>query len=301
MALASNAPTGTVPGPSAVLSPMPWYRSGDIVVCRAPIAVLIQNRAEICYNLQYIMNAVSDKATMNKDQSWKLFDKINRSYDFLNHLFSFGMDRIWRKRIGKFLPASGDLVLLDAATGTGDVIFTLVKNNGAIRKAYGIDMSVRMLEEADKKLGRHGAPGGKIVFSKADMNTTPFPDDTFDVITISFGIRNVSDPKNALKEMYRVLKNKGKVIVMEFSIPGNRLVRLVYLFYLRDIIPFLGKLFSRDAAAYSYLNTSIEAFPYGQRFRAILEDAGFRNVSFHPQTWGVSTIYVGEKTDENQN
>ena len=229
-----------------------------------------------------------------KAVSWQVFDSISSRYDLLNHLLSFGLDFRWRKRLKDFLPSQDNQLLLDVACGTGDVLIVLVQENPRIAKAYGIDLAKKMLGYAQRKVERKGLQG-KIQLRHGDAQEIPFPEKTFDTVTIAFGIRNIENPIFVLKEMYRVLKNKGKVLILEFSLPENFLLRTGHLIYLKTIVPLLGGMISGHFKAYRYLNQTIERFPYGEQFRRMMEQVGFHRVQAHPLAGGIACIYEGEK------
>ncbi len=222
-----------------------------------------------------------------KRDVWKLFNKIAPYYDFINRILSFGIDRLWRKRIARFV-RNGDSVL-DIATGTGDVVSSILKER-QVNLVIGVDRAENMLSKARKKIKDR-----RTIFLMADGMRLPFKDRSFDAVTISFGIRNMTDPMLCLSECYRVLKEKGRIIILEFSLPEDHVVRFIYLFYLRRILPFIGRLLSGDRHAYSYLNRTIEVFPYGDSFLDMLKKIGFKKTSYFSQTFGVCMIYVGEK------
>ena len=223
-----------------------------------------------------------------------MFDEISSTYDLLNNLLSFGLHREWRKRLLEYFPERGNLNLLDLATGTADVLITLCLGNNKITNAYGIDMADKMLEIGRKKVRQYGLHT-KIKLQQGDINQTGFKDDSFDITTISFGIRNVTDPTKVLAEMHRVLKKEGRALILEFSLPKNSLLRGVHLFYLRNIVPLFGGLISGHPQAYRYLNQTVESFPYGDEFCRWMFEAGFKNVKAHPLLFGVASIYEGEK------
>ncbi|MCA9407816.1 MAG: bifunctional demethylmenaquinone methyltransferase/2-methoxy-6-polyprenyl-1,4-benzoquinol methylase UbiE [Candidatus Omnitrophica bacterium] len=229
-----------------------------------------------------------------KSQSWQMFNQISPRYDLLNHFLSFGLDIVWRKRLSRYLVKKKKSHLLDLATGTGDVILTLVQLNPEIESALGIDMAEKMLEIGRKKIEKKGL-SRKITLKHADANQIPSSDYSADNITMAFGIRNVEDPVCVLKEMHRVLKNNGRSLILEFSLPQNSLVKWGHLFYLRTIVPALGWLLSGHYLAYKYLNQTIENFPYGKDFCDLMQQAGFKNVKANELLFGVATIYQGEK------
>lgn len=219
---------------------------------------------------------------------WKMFDQISTTYDRINRILSLGMDQRWRRQVAKSLPPQKNLKILDLATGTGDQIKALLRAGASIQSITGIDLSHDMLAIAKRKLQ------GKAELLHANAENLPFPDASFDAATFSFGIRNVEDPLCALKDVYRVLKPSGRCLVLEFSLPPKP-IRSFYLFYLRRILPFVGGLLSRRPAAYVYLNQTIEHFPSGKDFSALLEKAGFCSLQRISMALGGVTLYVGEK------
>ena len=223
-----------------------------------------------------------------------MFDQIAKRYDLLNRLLSLGQDEAWRQEIRTKLPSKNSFDLLDIATGTGDVILSLVKDNPSIHIAYGVDLSEGMLgiaKEKIKALGLHS----KITLQKDDAQALPFVDGTFDAITIAFGIRNIPDLRLALLEMYRVLKRDGRVVILEFSLPKNPLIRAGHWVYINAIVPLVGFLLSGHSSAYRYLAQTIESFPYGERFCKILKQMGFVNVQSKALMFGTATVYWADK------
>ncbi len=199
--------------------------------------------------------------------------------------------------MAKFFP-NKRVYLLDIATGTGDVILSLIEKNVRLLKIVAIDMSKNMLIKGKNKAKialKNSSLKEHLFFLNANAMRLPLKDSSFDVVTIAFGIRNMSDYMLCLKEVYRVLKSNGKLIILEFSLPNNFILKSIYFFYLRFILPFTGRIISGDPYAYRYLNRTIETFPYGKDFLDILTDAGFNNTKMYPQTWGVCTIYIGDK------
>ncbi len=230
----------------------------------------------------------------NKDKSFKIFDSIYAKYDLLNRLLSFGQDILWRNKICKLPVKKEHQVLLDLATGTGDILFTFLKKRKDIKYAIGLDMSINMLKEAEKK-SIYKNFNNKSSFLRGDANLIPISREKIDFATMAFGIRNITKPEVALKDIKRVLKIGGKAIILEFSLPKNSIMKLLFLFYLRNIVPLIGRIVSGDKYAYRYLNETIEDFPYGENFCRIMEQVGFSNVDFKPLTFGIATIYTGEK------
>ena len=231
----------------------------------------------------------------SKKVSFEIFNRIAQSYDFVNRILSFGLDIGWRKKVGALLPQRSNLRVLDLATGTADQVIMLCDSNQNIESAVGMDLSQEMLDIGRTKISRFN---GKIKLETGDAVALPLEDAQFDAITISFGIRNVADVLASMREMYRVLNDGGKALILEFSLPVNPIVRFAHLFYLRRVLPIVGGLISGDYAAYKYLNTSIEEFPYGAAFCELLREAGFEKVNAHSLTYGIATIYEACKTSE---
>jgi demethylmenaquinone methyltransferase/2-methoxy-6-polyprenyl-1,4-benzoquinol methylase len=229
-----------------------------------------------------------------KTESWRMFDSISRRYDFLNRVLSFGLDQSWRREIVQYLPLKPDQVVLDVATGTADVLIELLENNAPIHTAYGVDMSEQMLEIGRTKIEQRGL-FSRAMLQRGDALDLNFLDQTFDAVTIAFGIRNLPSTIKSLMEMHRVLKPQGRLIILEFSFPKNMALRWAHHFYLSWVVPVLGFLLSGNYAAYRYLNKSIETFPYGDRFCKIITQVGFKNVQAHPLMGGIATIYHGDK------
>ena len=223
-----------------------------------------------------------------------MFDRIAHRYDLLNRLLSFGTDVRWRKRLGKHLPQGDALNVLDLATGTADLLISMKKHCPRVQRGTGVDVSFGMLSYGVPKLHALGL-ADRFRLVRGDAMRLPLPSDHFDAATISFGIRNVLDVGAGLREMHRVLRPGGRVLVLEFSLPGNALFRTGYLFYFRHVLPRIGALLSGDSHAYHYLNQTVETFPYGEAFCALLRDAGFRDVRAFPLTLGIATLYQGDK------
>lgn len=223
-----------------------------------------------------------------------MFDRIAGRYDLVNHLLSFRRDVAWRRKLAAHLPGRETLRVLDLATGTADLLIALKEHHGAVKSGVGLDMSSKMLAIAEKKISKAGLTKDFFMV-RGDASALAISDETFDAVSIGFGIRNVENVPVALEEMYRILASAGRALILEFSLPGNRAFRTLYLFYFRYILPKLGGLISGDAEAYHYLNESVEAFPYGEDFCSLMSDAGFKNVSSYPMTFGIATLYTGDK------
>ncbi|HUX55650.1 MAG TPA: bifunctional demethylmenaquinone methyltransferase/2-methoxy-6-polyprenyl-1,4-benzoquinol methylase UbiE [Bacteroidales bacterium] len=222
-----------------------------------------------------------------------MFDSIAWRYDFLNHFLSFGIDHLWRRRAIRIISESyKNPHILDVATGTGDLAIAAMRLNPS--KIDGIDISQKMMKIGKDKIDRKGF-NCKIVLTPGDSENIPFGDTVFDVAMVAFGVRNFSDPLKGLSEMNRVIRDKGMILVLEFSKPSGFLFRSVYNFYFRKILPFFGKLFSKDKAAYSYLPDSVKKFPDNEEFLKLLTLAGFSDLRQKKMTGGVASIYTGVK------
>jgi demethylmenaquinone methyltransferase / 2-methoxy-6-polyprenyl-1,4-benzoquinol methylase len=222
-----------------------------------------------------------------------MFDSIAWRYDFLNHFLSFGIDRLWRRSAIKTISKTYKSPhILDVATGTGDLAIAAMKINPS--KISGIDISQNMLEIGRKKIEKKCLKG-KIELLQGDSLKIPFDDNSFDVAMVAFGVRNFSDPLKGLSEMRRVVREGGMIMVLEFSKPSGFPFRPVYNFYFRNILPFFGKLFSKDKAAYNYLPDSVMKFPDNEAFLNLLKEAGFSDTRQRKLTFGVASIYTGVK------
>ncbi|MFA6238539.1 MAG: bifunctional demethylmenaquinone methyltransferase/2-methoxy-6-polyprenyl-1,4-benzoquinol methylase UbiE [Bacteriovorax sp.] len=235
------------------------------------------------------MNEISER----KKESYKIFNEIASTYDFLNHTLSLGIDVYWRKKLLKHLPQKESINALDLATGTGDVALTLA-TDPKIKKITGIDLSKAMIDIGVQKVKRKGLEK-KIFLMLGDGVNIPAADNAFDLTTISFGIRNFSDPQKSLHDIHRVLKDDGRLMIMEFAIPTNPIIRSVYFFYFRYLLPRIGNLVSKHKDAYTYLNKSVEDFPYGEKFLKMMEIAEFKNLQMKPLTFGIAMLYIGDK------
>lgn len=222
-----------------------------------------------------------------------MFDRIAGRYDFLNHFLSLNRDKVWRKKLAEHLPSGQDLDALDLATGTADQLLALYAS-GRVGSGVGLDMAAEMMKIGRFKLAQRNLES-QFALVRADAACLPFGASSFDVLSISFGIRNVLDVNVALREMVRVLRPGGRALILEFSLPRNLLLRKLYLFYFRQILPRLGGMISGDSRAYRYLNETVESFPYGEAFCALMSRAGFVNVKGTPLTFGIATLYQGDK------
>jgi demethylmenaquinone methyltransferase/2-methoxy-6-polyprenyl-1,4-benzoquinol methylase len=223
----------------------------------------------------------------------EMFDRISRRYDSLNHLLSLGLDIRWRKQAVKKLGPEPGQIVLDLACGTGDLAIAAAKSKQQGRFILGIDMAFQMLHVAQQKVIQR-ALDERIAFVMGDGMALPLVDNSVDAATIAFGIRNMPDTSVCLRELHRVVRPGGRVVVLEFSLPENRLVRSLYLPYFRHVLPLLGRTISGDSYAYRYLDRTVETYTYGEEFVALMETAGFCDVRQKPLTWGVVTLYTGE-------
>ena len=221
----------------------------------------------------------------------QMFGEIAGRYDFMNHFLSAGTDVYWRWRTVRLGRPFNESPLLDVCTGTGDLAFAFRKqlNDGA--PVLATDFTHAMLRRAEEKRGDR-----QVVFMEADTLLLPFPNDVFQVVSVAFGLRNVASTISGLKEMTRVCQVGGKVLVLEFSLPDNRLLSRIYQWYFRNVLPRLGQLLVRNRqAAYEYLPQSVAEFPSGSRLTAIMEEAGLEKTSFQKLTGGIATVYIGHK------
>ncbi len=227
-----------------------------------------------------------------KEKVEAMFDSIAGKYDLLNHVLSGGIDYQWRKRVINILKEHQPKTILDVATGTGDLAIAEIRLNP--EKITGVDISAGMLDVGRKKIAEKKL-SHKIEMIQADSAALPFADESFDAVTVAFGVRNFENLDNGLKEMYRVLRTGGVMIILEFSQPQQFPVKQLYRLYSRKIMPSIGQLLSKQKAAYEYLPESVEAFPYGKKMVDILMMQGFKNTKCTPLTFGIASIYVGTK------
>ena len=233
-----------------------------------------------------------------RHQVAQMFDRIAGRYDLLNRLLSGRRDVAWRRALVRQLPKSEGLRILDLATGTADVLLAALRYGTPPALGLGLDPSGGMLKFGRKKLAALGLES-RLPLLQGDAMHLPLRGESFDAITIAFGIRNVHDVDAAFAEMLRVLVPGGRAVLLEFSLPENWIFRRLYLFYFRHILPLLGGLVSGDNHAYRYLNQTVETFPYGEEFRGWMERAGFVHVKVQPLTFGIAALYTGEKPPAN--
>jgi len=234
-----------------------------------------------------------DIHTGKKQQVALMFDNIAVKYDFLNHLLSLGIDKIWRKKAVKELSKVSPKAILDIATGTGDFAVALSKLKPA--KITGVDISAGMLEIGKQKIKKKSLEN-IISFEIGDAESLNFATDSFDAATAGFGVRNFEHLSIGLKEICRVLKPGGCVAILEFSQPESFPFKNIYNFYFKNILPLIGKAFSKDNSAYTYLPESVQEFPYGQDFLDIMQTCGFSELKQYKLTFGVASLYIGKKS-----
>jgi len=223
----------------------------------------------------------------------QMFGTIAPRYDFLNRMLSFGIDRRWRKKAVRLLKYREGSRILDVATGTGDVALEIARTTPPSVKITGADFCKEMVDLGQLKAAQ-SPYAARIDFKVAPCEDLPFPNETFDSITIAFGIRNVVDRNLGLAEMWRVLRPGGRMIILEFSTPRSQLFRQIYYFYFRRLLPVIGGLVSKYNA-YKYLPDSVLEFPPHEEFAAMIEEAGFHSVHIRELTFGIASIYVGDK------
>jgi len=252
----------------------------------------------------------------------RMFGEISQRYDFLNHFLSGGTDWYWRWRTVRAAAPRGEAPILDVCTGTGDLALAYWNKGRRRIPVVGADFTQEMLLIADQKAaksrealtpalsqsqretGRSAQPQVSfetparvpLVFLQADAQNLPFGDEQFQIVCVAFGLRNVTDTRRGLDEMIRVCQPGGRVVVLEFSLPTNRILRGIYTWYFRNVLPRIGQLLARNSqSAYNYLPDSVSQFPYGAQLAEMMKSCGLRTVSFTPLTFGIATLYIGEK------
>ncbi|GAB5522407.1 MAG: bifunctional demethylmenaquinone methyltransferase/2-methoxy-6-polyprenyl-1,4-benzoquinol methylase UbiE [Roseivirga sp.] len=233
-----------------------------------------------------------EQQASKKEQVAEMFNNISHRYDFLNHFLSLGIDILWRKKAIRLLKPDQPKQILDIATGTGDFAIEAL----ALKpdKVIGVDISAGMLEHGKQKMKRKGIDH-IIDMQMGDSEKLLFESNTFDAVIVSFGVRNFENLEKGLSDMFRVLKPGGKTVIIEFSRPRRFPMKQLYNFYFKSILPIIGKLISKDQSAYTYLPESVEAFPDGEDFLTILQKVGFKSTECKPLTFGISSIYIGQK------
>ncbi len=227
-----------------------------------------------------------------KEQVAEMFNNISHKYDFLNHFLSLGIDKLWRKKAIKMLKKYQPKSLLDIATGTGDFALEGLKLNP--ERIVGVDISEGMMAMGREKMKKKGLQD-RITLQYGDSENLPFDDESFDAITVGFGVRNFENLDKGISDIRRVLTSNGTAAILEFSKPKAFPIKQLFGFYSKYMIPFFGKMISKDDAAYTYLPESVEAFPEGDDFLAILKKNGFSNAYRKPVSGGIATIYIAEK------
>jgi len=239
-----------------------------------------------------IIKPYKDSALGKKDQVATMFNNISKNYDDLNRVISFGIDISWRRKVVQIVSKNNPQQILDIATGTGDL--ALMMSTLAPEKIIGLDISEGMLSVGKEKISK-AQLNDKIEMVVGDSEDIPYADNTFDAITVSFGVRNFANLDKGLGEIRRVLKPGGILVILETSNPTKFPFKQGYKFYTSFILPVIGKLFSKDKIAYSYLSESANFFPFGEAFNNILKKNGFINTTHTPVTFGVATIYSASK------
>lgn len=232
----------------------------------------------------------ADDKRHKASQVEEMFDNIAPAYDFMNRAMTLGIDRNWRKLAVEVAAKCKPEKILDVATGTGDLAIALAQ---AIPQAEvtGIDLSEGMIEVGRRKIKTSGLDN-RITLETADCLCLPFEDNSFDVITVAFGVRNFEHLDRGYSEMRRVLRPGGKLLVLELSTPTSKIIKPLYKIYTRGVIPIVGRLVSSDSSAYSYLPASIAAVPQGEQMTSLMTEAGFSTATFRPLTFGVCTLYA---------
>ncbi len=227
-----------------------------------------------------------------KQQVARMFNNISRRYDFLNHFLSLGIDILWRKKAIGLLRDLQPKMILDVATGTGD--FAIEALSLKPNKIIGVDISEGMLAVGKEKLKQRGLDA-QIELCTGDSEKLPFDDNFFDAVIVAFGVRNFENLELGLKEMLRVVRPGGKVVILEFSKPTKFPMKQLYNLYFTAILPWIGRVISRDSSAYRYLPESVKAFPDGTNFLTVLSSLGYKNPQCDPLTFGISSLYWGSK------
>ena len=228
------------------------------------------------------------------NQIQAMFNAVAPKYDFLNRLLSVGFDRHWRRAAVSEFQSFGNKAFLDVATGTADIALEFGKKYPKPSQIVGMDFSLSMLKLGNKKISTNKLCKA-ITLIPGSAENIPFKAQSFDGVITSFGVRNFIDAKQGLREMYRILKPNGKIVVLEFSFPKNTILQWLYRYYFEKILPITGRVISGHKIAYSYLPSSVVNFPQGETFKKMLECSGFKNVSLKPLTLGIVTLYKGIK------
>lgn len=238
------------------------------------------------------MAVPSNKDNSKKGEVREMFDSIAVTYDFLNHFLSFGIDVRWRKKLIRKLKKYHPNHVVDIATGTADLAIMAAKSG--INRVTGLDLSENMIEVGNQKVLKNNLHD-RIGLKQGDAEEIHFPDNYFDAAMVAFGVRNFENLEKGIQEINRVLKQDSPFFILEFSTPDRFPVKQLYKFYSKSVLPFWGRIISKDKRAYSYLPESIAEFPYGKDFIAILNKCGFEKTYYYPLTFQIATIYVGHK------
>ena len=221
----------------------------------------------------------------------EMFDDISPRYDFLNHLLSFHIDKIWRRKTSRWVAKHQPTAILDVATGTADLAIRMACDMPSAT-ITGVDLSEKMLEVGKQKVAQKKLDQ-RITLMKADAAHLPFPDNSFDAVTVAFGVRNFENLDAGLREMLRITKNNGILAILEFSHPRKGILKGPYRFYSKHLLPLIGRWFSKHQTAYTYLPSSIEAFPSPERLDTLLQEAGWTNTEWRALTGGIVTLHLG--------
>ncbi len=240
-----------------------------------------------------IVTPYKDNSKSKKEQVADMFDNIAPKYDFLNQLLSLGIHKSWRRKSINLLKEFHPKTILDIATGTGDFAIEAIRLNPD--KVVGVDISEGMMKLGKEKIKKLGLQN-KIKLKSGDSENLPFADNSFDAITVGFGVRNFENLEKGIQDIYRVLNNNGTLVILEFSKPKKFPIKGLYNFYFKYITPFVGKVFSKDNSAYAYLPESVKAFPEDFEFINILNKAGFKETKAISLTFGIASIYFCKKT-----
>ena len=222
-----------------------------------------------------------------------MFDRISPKYDALNHLLSLNIDKVWRRKTAKAVAKSQPKTILDLATGTADLAIALAKCNPQAH-IIGMDISEKMLEIGKEKVSKKGL-ANQIELRLGDAATLPFENNTFDAVSVAFGIRNFENLERGLSEIQRVLKPNGRAVILEFSMPERFPIKQLYALYFKHLLPAIGKAVSKDGNAYSYLPLSVEQFPKPKVFLRMLAEKGLENGMAKPLSFGIATLYTSTK------
>lgn len=240
-----------------------------------------------------VVTPYQNSAESKKQQVTQMFDSISGTYDGLNRVISWGSDIKWREFVVEKVAEIQPKKVLDVATGTADLAIALTQIGGV--QVVGLDISEGMLAVGKEKIQKKNLTN-RVELVHGDSEDLPFPDNHFDAVTVAFGVRNFENLKKGLSEIYRVIRPGGRLVILETSVPEKFPFRQGYFAYTKFVMPIIGKIFSKDRSAYTYLSKSASVFPYGKKFRTILDQIGYSNTQYYPKTLGgIATIYIGNK------